>query len=417
MECKKDGQQYEEFCPLRLREEFPVLQQFYEGKPLIYLDNAATMQMPEPVKRRIAAHYETDNANVHRGVHFLSRRTTQAYENARKELGSLLGIKDCEQLVFTAGTTDSINQAAGMVRDFVKPGDEILVTQMEHHSNFLPWMVLAKQCGAKLVVVPVLENGRLDEDAFVQSISAKTKIAAFTQLSNVTGIDNPVGWMCALLKERSDAFILVDGAQGIVHMEFQVPDCDFYCFSGHKLGALTGIGVLYMSDRARRLCKPARYGGGMVHHVSEGEMLLKDGAEGYEAGTPNYVGAISLAEACRFWSRYPRKAVHAHEQALLAELEQALKEIPSLKIIGEGEEKTGCLSFVSSGVSAYDLCTLGNRYGLAVRSGHHCAQPYLSALGVESAARVSVAPYNTMEEIQKAGEIIRETVTFFGRCL
>ena len=406
-----------DFCVEKLRSEFAVLKQTYREQPLIYLDNAATMQMPDAVKRRIVQHYERDNGNVHRGIHFLSARTTEAYENARTLIAEQLGAKNRDQLIFTAGTTDAINQVCSMTAPFLMPGDEIMVTQMEHHSNFLPWMQLAKQSQAKLVVIPVLEDGKLDLEQFYRKMSPRTKIAAFTQLSNVTGVKNPVEKMSSYIRNHTDALILVDGAQGIVHMGYGMPDCDFYCFSGHKLGALTGIGVLCMSERAQKICRPTRFGGGTVYQVSETEMLLKDGAERFEAGTPNYAGAVSLAEACMFWKQYPGRAVREHETRLLTVLEQELCNIPSVRILSEGQEKTGCLSFVSSVAGAYDLCTHFNRYGLAVRSGHHCAQPYLNALGIQSAVRVSVAPYNTMAEIQRAAEIIRETITYFERIL
>ena len=395
-----------------LRAAFPILNQNVQRHPLRYLDNAATMQMPEPVLSRMNAFYHQENANIHRGIHSLSEKATTEYEQVRRTVCRFLGTNDPEEIVFTSGTTASINLTAQMLEPMLKEGDEILVTAMEHHSNLLPWMELAKRKGLTLRVVPVQADGTLDLFAMDQMISEHTRIAAFTEVSNVTGIRNPVASMIELLRKKSPALILIDGAQGVVHGRQCLRDKqpDFYCFSGHKLGAPGGTGVLYIRRAIMDQLKPVSFGGGIVHAVSYDKISYVDGPSLFEPGTPNYPGVIGLGAALEFWMDTEEALDISAEMecTLLENLETALKKIPGLHILGAGQKHYGCLSFVSDQLHAYDICRMLDQYGISVRSGHMCAQPYLNALGYEHAVRVSIAPYNTKEDMEYLVRSLRE---------
>lgn len=407
----------------RIREDFPILRERTAEYPLIYLDNAATMQMPVCVMKRIQEHYLHDHANVHRGFYELSRRSTDSLEEARENIRILTGISDHDQIVFTSGTTASVNMAALMMESELMPDDEIVVTQMEHHSNFLPWQQLSKRTGAKFRIAKIQSDGTLDMENFVSLLSQRTKIVAVTQLSNVSGIENPISEISKIVREKTDAVLLVDGAQGFVHLGFRIPECDFYCFSGHKLGAPTGIGVLYMNEKMMRECTPVVYGGGAVYRVTEQEMFFRDGAERFEAGTPNFVGAIGLSEAMLFWNQYDVSELKKYEDSLLERFRENIEKYLSgqkdgkisIQFMGEKGQKHGCVSFYTPGISAFDFCSFMNQNGIAVRGGHHCAQPYLNALGFDTAVRVSVAPYNTMSEMDRAAECVVQAIQFFER--
>ena len=396
----------------KIQDYFPILKKDIHDHPLVYLDSAATMQMPEPVMERMNAFYRQENANIHRGIHSLSEQATREYEEVRNTVCRFLGSDDPEEIVFTSGTTASINMTAQMLEPMLRGNDEILVTAMEHHSNLLPWMEMAKRKNLTLRVVPVHSDGSLDLTALEQMISEHTRIAAFTEVSNVTSIRNPIASMIELLRKRCPALILIDGAQGIVHGRQSLRDMqpDFYCFSGHKLGAPGGTGVLYIRRKIMDQLKPVSFGGGIVHSVSYDAVSYVNGPSLFEPGTPNYPGVIGLGAALEFWMDVEKEQnlSVAEECGLLKKLEKDLKEIPELHILGEGQRHYGCISFVSDQLHAYDICRMLDQYGIAVRSGHMCAQPYLQALGYEHAVRVSIAPYNTKEDMEYLVRSLRE---------
>lgn len=394
-----------------IRQDFPILETKVNGNQLIYLDNAATMQMPMAVQERMQLFYKTENANIHRGIHTLSENATFQYECVRKKVCQFLRGKKEDKVIFTSGTTDAINQAAEMIGEFLEPGDEIITTAMEHHANFIPWYQLARRYKVKLQIVEVDSRGQIKLDHLESLLSEKTKLVTFTELSNVTGIENPVNEMTALVRSLSNAWILIDGAQGIVHCrkELSDVDCDFYCFSGHKLGAPTGTGALYIKESVFQRLSPSRYGGGTVDKVCRDEIIFVNGPSAFEPGTPNYAGVIGLGTALDYWSLH--KDAADRENELVRELERGLRAIEGVHILGETDHRRGCVSIVIDNVHSYDFCKFLDLNGIAVRSGHLCAMPYLNAFHVEYAVRFSVAPYNTLDEIyitiKKCKEIIK----------
>lgn len=383
-----------------LRREFPLLATQVNGRPLAYLDNAATMQAPRCVIEALEDFYRTSNANVHRGVHALSERATERYEAARAAVARFLGASPSE-VVLTSGTTDSLNRAADMLAGRLGAGDEVLLTEMEHHSNLLPWRHVAARAGARVVYAPIDGEGGLDERAFCRLLSDRTKIVSMTQLSNVTGIAVPVARLCRAAHSCSPAVCVVDGAQGVAHGAQSMPDlgCDLYAFSGHKLGAPTGTGALFIRSDLIGGLAPARFGGGAVVAVTEEGERLRQTVERFEPGTPNYAGFVGLEAAIRFWEGRPWEGRLRHERALLARLEAGLAKVPQVKVLGRTEKRTGAVSFSVGAGSPFDWCKLLDAQGVAVRSGHHCAQPYHKALGCDASVRVSVAPYNTEEDV------------------
>ncbi len=394
-----------------LREDFPILSQRVHGKPLVYLDNAATMQMPRPVMDRMQAFYCAENGNIHRGIHALSESSTEAYENVRGTVCRFLGTGQPGEILFTSGTTASINLTAGMLSGSLRPGDEILITQMEHHSNYIVWQELAGRLSLTLRIVQVRPDGRLDMERFFEMVNERTRIAAFTELSNVTGIGTSAGEMVRFLRENSDARILIDGAQGVAHdrKDIAVLRPDFYCFSGHKLGAPTGTGVLYVRRDVLDTLRPVWFGGGTVRSLTENGPELYDGPSAFEPGTPNYAGIIGMGTALEYWM--DRGACREREQALLGQLEAGLRDMDGVTVLGEAgdsEPRRGCISVVFDGIHSYDMCRFLDQYGVAARSGHLCAVPYLRALGQEHAVRFSVAPYNMADEIAYTLETCRE---------
>ena len=396
-----------------IRSHFPILSERPYGRPLIYLDNAATMQMPDTVMDSVKEHYERCNGNVHRGIHYLSNRSSLDYEEAREKTAAFLRVPDSQEIIFTSGTTQSINMVAWMLAEkAIRQGDEILTTQMEHHSNLLIWQHIVRKKQAVLKYVPVDENGHLEMECFRKELGRKTKLVALTQLSNVTGIENPIREMIRTVRERSDAAVLVDGAQGIVHCKsgLQEMDCDFYCFSGHKLAAPTGTGVLYMKKKWQTELEPAWYGGGTVASVTMQDWHLLDTVERFEPGTPNYAGSIGLGAAIDFFQRYDLKERLQYELELMRRLEQGLSGLEGIGILGKSAERRGALSVKMDGVSPYDMAKFLDQYGIAVRSGHHCSMPYLNALGTETALRISPTIYNTAEEIDFTVEKLREVL-------
>ncbi len=376
-----------------VRQAYPALAGQVHGKPLVYLDNAATSQMARPVWDAVSR-TELRRANVHRGIHAVSEECTAAYEAARAAVAGCLGAQP-EQIRFTSGTTDAVNQTADWLRTQLRPGDRIAVTRMEHHSNFVPWQQICLETGAEFVILPLTASGELNMDAAQKMLAHGVRLVAAAHSSNVLGTVNDIPAL-AELTHKAGGQLFVDGAQGICHEEVDVNalNCDFYAFSGHKLGAPFGIGALY----ARSPLPPARFGGGMVDEVLDDRTTFAAPPQSGEAGTPNISGAVGLAAALDFRKKLP-DGWQAWEDALLEQLEQGLHSIAGVHILGQPCRRSGCLSFTVDGASPYDIAVLLDQLGIAVRSGHHCAQPLLRTLGQEYALRVSPAFYNTPKEI------------------
>jgi cysteine desulfurase/selenocysteine lyase len=385
----------------RVRRDFPILGIRVNGRPLVYLDNAATSQKPVAVIEAITRYYQEENANIHRGVHRLSELATAAYEAARETMGRFLGAGDAEEIIFTRGTTEGINLVAQSYgRSRISPGDEIVVSEMEHHSNIVPWQLLSDETGAMLRVIPVSEAGDLDFAAFEALLSKRTRIVALTQLSNVLGTVNPIRQV-AHLAHQVGAIVVVDGAQSAPHMGVNVRElgCDFFACSGHKMLGPTGIGVLYGRRELLDAMPPYQGGGGMIESVSfQGTTYAKVPAR-FEAGTPHIAGAIGLAAAARYLETVG-PAAHQHESALLAHATAALGQVPGLRIIGAGPgPRASVVSFVLAGIHPHDAGTILDQEGVAVRGGHHCAQPLMRRFGVAGTIRASFSLYNTAAEI------------------
>lgn len=376
-----------------LRAAYPALEAQVHGKPLIYLDNAATAQMPLQVAEAVR-HLELRRGNVHRGIHALSEECTQAYESARSTVADFLGAAP-DQIQFTSGTTDAVNRVADALAATLKPGARIAVTRMEHHSNFVPWQQLCRNTGAEFCILPLTPQGDLDLKQAKELLSPGVTLVAAAHSSNVLGTVNDIPALARLTHAAGGA-LFVDGAQGICHEAVDVAalDCDYYAFSGHKLGAPFGIGALF----CRRPLPPVRYGGGMVDQVLDDRTTFAPAPLCWEAGTPNVSGAVGLARALEVRRALPQ-GWQAWEDGLLERLEQGLSALDRVRVLGHPRRRSGCLSFTVEGASPFDLAVLLDQLGIAVRSGHHCAQPLLRWLGVEYTLRVSPACYNTPEEI------------------
>ena len=381
----------------RIRREFPILN---AGEPLIYLDNAATMQVPETVRQATDRLYDTSYANAHRGVHTLGDRATRAYEDARGSVAAFLGA-DHGEIVFTPGATAGLNLLARSLDPFVTAKSRVVVTEMDHHSNYLPWRELCRRTGADFRVVPVTAGGELDMDALRALLSPPTAIFAFPHVSNVLGTVNPVRGICRMAREAG-VITVVDGAQGIRHETPGVKSlcCDFYVFSGHKIMAGGGIGVLYGRRALLEIIPPAFTGGGMIKTLQGNEFQYAELPERWEAGTPNIAGAVSLAAALKFCGELGWDWIRARETALFRVLEQELKSLKGISVLGEPKRRAGCLSFTVAGMSAQDAAAGFDLRGIAVRAGHHCAIPLHRALGVSASVRMSPAFYNTMPEVR-----------------
>ena len=387
----------------RVRRDFPILASKVHGKPLVYLDNASTSQKPTAVIEAVTGYYERENANIHRGIHYLSELATAAYESARETLKRFLGAAEAEEIIFTRGTTESINLVAqSFGRSRIKPGDEIIVSEMEHHSNIVPWQILARETGAILRVIPVTEAGNLDLDFCARLIGKRTRIVAVTQLSNVLGTVNPVRRIADLAHEAG-AIIVVDGAQSAPHLGVDVHqlDCDFFACSSHKMLGPTGIGVLYGRRDLLDEMPPYQAGGGMIGSVSFEETTYAPIPGKFEAGTPHIAGAIGLAAAVRYIESVGIAAAHQHESELLATAVDRLGDVPGLRLIGAGPgERASVVSFVLDGIHPHDAGTVLDQEGVAVRGGHHCAQPLMRRFGVPGTLRASFSLYNTQAEVE-----------------
>jgi cysteine desulfurase/selenocysteine lyase len=385
----------------RLRREFPILAQRVHGKPLAYLDNAATTQKPRAVLDALRRYYEEDNANVHRGVHLLSERATRAYEDARKKVARFLNAADHREVVFVRGTTEAVNLVAQTFgRTRVGAGDEVLVTHLEHHSNFVPWQMLCQERGARLRVAPVTDAGELDLDALDALLGPRTRLLAVTQVSNALGTVTPLPEIVARAHAKGVP-VLVDGAQGAPHAGFdvQASGADFYALSGHKMYGPTGIGVLWGRREHLDAMPPWQGGGDMILSVELERTVYNRLPYKFEAGTPDISGAIGLGAAVDWIGAVGLEAIAAHERSLLEHAVAALSRIPGIRLVGTPAHRAGVVSFLLGDVHPHDLGTIVDRHGVAIRAGHHCAQPLMKRFGVAATARASVAAYNTHEEI------------------
>jgi len=405
------------FDPATLRSEFPILSRPVRGKPLVYLDNAATTQKPRRVIETLERYYTESNANVHRGVHFLSERATAAYEGARETVRRFLNAKEAREIVFLRGTTEAVNLvAAGFGRSRLKPGDEVLITALEHHSNIVPWQLACEQSGAALKVAPIDDAGQVILEEYAKLLSGRTRIVALAHVSNALGTVNPVGEMIQLA-HAAGAAVLVDGAQAVAHhrVDVQALDCDFYAFSGHKVYGPTGIGALYGRAQWLEALPPYQGGGEMIRQVTFEKTTYADIPQKFEAGTPNIAGAIGLASALDFLIDTGLDAVAAHEHDLLVYATAVASEIPGLRIVGNAAEKSGILSFVLEGVHPHDIATVLDREGVAIRAGHHCAMPVMARYGLAATARASFALYNTRQEVDAlAAAVLKARELFHG---
>ena len=386
---------------VKIRSDFPILAERINGKPLIYLDNGATSQKPQVVLDAIANYYTHMNANIHRGVHALSVRATEAHDAARQTVRKFLNAADTREIIFVRGATEAINLVAQTYgRVHVGAGDEVLITAMEHHSNIVPWQILCEEKGAHLKVAPINDRGELMLDEFARLVGSRTKIVAVTHVSNALGTVVPLRQVIDIA-HRGDVPVLVDGAQAVPHfaVDVQALDCDFYAFSGHKVYGPTGIGVLYGKRALLNAMPPYQGGGDMISSVTFAKTTYNDLPFKFEAGTPDIAGAIALGAALNYITNLGMDKIAAHESELLAYATEAVGAIPGIRLIGTAFDRAGVLSFVLDHVHPHDLGTILDREGIAIRTGHHCAQPVMERFGIAGTARASFAVYNTKEEV------------------
>ena len=400
-----------------IRGQFPILNQEVNGHPLVYLDSAATSQKPLSVLKALDSYYTGYNSNVHRGVHTLGTKATDAYEAAREKVRQFINAKSTEEVVFTRGTTTSLNMIAyGYARVFLKPGDEIVISIMEHHSNLIPWQQAAKATGATLKYFPLQSDGTLSMDDVKNTITDKTKIVAITHVSNVLGTINPIKDIARVAHEKG-AIVVVDGAQAAPHFPVDVQDlnCDFYALSGHKMLGPTGIGVLYGKKELLEKMEPVEFGGEMIDFVELYDSTWKELPWKFEAGTPIIAGAIGLAEAIDFLHSVGFDYIQKHEQELMAYAFEKLEKIDGLTIYGPKDltKRSGVITFNLDGVHPHDVATVLDTEGIAIRAGHHCAQPLMKWLKVTATARASFHVYNTMEDIERLAEGLVKSKEFF----
>lgn len=385
----------------KYRRDFPILSRTVNGKPLVYFDNGATTQKPKQVIDSIVQYYSEYNANIHRGVHRLSQQASEAYEAARRKVRVHLGAEHDEEIIFTRGTTESINLVAhAYLHNRLNPGDEIVITGMEHHSNILPWQLLCEEQQAVLRVIPVTESGELDREILQKIFSPRTRFFAFTHVSNTMGTVNPAKELTAFAHSHNVP-VLIDGAQAVPHMHVDVSEigCDFYCFSGHKVYAPTGIGALYVRKENLADMIPYQAGGGTIRTVTFEKTEYVQGPLKYEAGTPNIEGAIGLGVALDYVNSIGIGAIAEHEHSLLLDAKEKLSHIPGLRFIGDAGTQAGVISFVIGNLHPFDIGTILDQQGIAVRTGHHCTQPLMQRFDIPGTVRVSFALYNTTEEI------------------
>jgi len=400
----------------RIRADFPILQRTVHGKPLVYFDTAASAQRPLAVLNAIDSFYRNHNANIHRGVHTLSQEATEDYEQARLKVAGFINASTDQECIFTRGTTESINLVAhSFVRPRLQAGDEILISWMEHHSNIVPWQLLCEETGAVLKVVPMNQRGELEMDALAEMLTERVKFLAVVQISNALGTINPVAKICALAKQRGIP-VLIDGAQAVPHqpVDVQALDCDFYCFSGHKMYGPTGIGVLWGRYKHLQAMRPYQGGGEMIRHVSFEKSTFNDAPGKFEAGTPNIAGAVGLGAAVDYLQGLGMQNVEAWEAQLLAYGTEKLTRIDGFRMIGTAAHKAGVMSFVLGNIHANDVGTLVDLHGVAIRTGHHCAMPVAQFFGLPATARASLGVYNTFAEIDILADALGKTIEMFA---
>jgi len=401
----------------RVRAEFPILAQPVNGRPLVYLDNGATSQKPRPVIDAIRDYYESDNANVHRGLHALSERATTAYEGARDTVRAFLNAADRREIVFVRGATEGLNLIAqSWARPRLGPGDEIVITTMEHHSNIVPWQLLCRQTGARLRVAPIHDSGELDMEAFIGLVGPRTRVVAAAHVSNALGTVNPAREIIDAA-HGVGAVAVLDGAQAAPHgaIDVRALGCDFYVFSSHKCYGPTGMGVLYGRAELLEEAEPYQGGGDMIRTVSFEESTWNDIPYKFEAGTPHIAGAIGLGAAIEFMVGLGMDAIAAHERGVLEYATEALERLEGVRIIGTAREKAGILSFVVEGVHPHDVGTIVDRHGVAIRAGHHCAMPLMKRYRVPATSRASLALYNTTADIDALVESLHAVKEIFDR--
>ena len=399
-----------------IREDFPILREQAHGHPLIYFDSAATSQKPRAVMEALRNFYEHDNANVHRGLHTLSSRSTEAYEKARRRVAEYMGAASADEIIFTRGTTESINLVAqAWGGKFIHEGDVVLLTEMEHHSNLVPWQLLAERSGARLRFVPVLDDGTLDLERLSALLTPEVKLFAFTHISNSLGTINPVAELCEKA-HAVGALALVDAAQSVGHLTIDVREmgCDFVAFSGHKMCGPTGIGVLYVRKEILDSIPPWHGGGEMIVSVALEKSTFKKAPHRFEAGTPNIAGAIGLAAAIDYLDRIGRAVIFEHDSELARYAFDRVSELPGTRVFGPAEGRGALVGFVMEAAHPHDLTTFADQYGLALRGGHHCNQPLMRRFGVSGTTRASFYFYNTMEEIDRMIEILHKAARFFS---
>lgn len=403
----------------KIRQDFAILDQVVNDEPLVYLDNAATTQKPQVVLDTLMTYYREDNANVHRGVHTLAERATAAYEASREKIRQFINAKSTKEILFTRGTTTGLNWVGRFAEQVLEPGDEVVISIMEHHSNIIPWQEACKKVGAKLVYA-YLKDGQLDMEDLANKISEKTKFVSLAQVSNVLGCINPVKEI-AQMAHQVGAYMVVDGAQSAPHMAIDVQDldCDFFTLSGHKMLGPTGIGVLYGKEEILNQMNPIEFGGEMIDFVYEQEATWKELPWKFEAGTPNIAGAIALGAAVDYLSALGMGNVHAYEQELVDYVLPKLQAIEGLTVYGpeDSGKHAGVIAFNIDGLHPHDVATALDYEGVAVRAGHHCAQPLINHLGISSATRASFYIYNTKEDCDKLVEAILATKEFFNGTL
>jgi len=394
---------HQKFDPEMIRADFPVLHQSVRGKPLVYLDSAASAQKPKSVIERLDRYYREEHSNIHRGVHFLSEQATEHYEAVRQKVANLMGVADPDEIIFVKGATEGINLVAhGFTHSVLQPGDEILITEMEHHANIVPWQIAAEQTGARLVVIPVDADGIIDQSAFRKLLSEKTKLLAFTHVSNALGTINPV-------REMIDAAhalnvpVLLDGAQSYPHMgvDHRDLDWDFTVFSGHKLFGPTGIGVLHGKRAWLERFPPYQSGGDMIEKVRFEGTVYKGIPGKFEAGTPHIAGVIGLGEAVDYLNSMDRLAARKHEDGLLEAARKGLAAIDGVRLVGNAPDRAGAVSFLVGDIHAHDIGTFLDADGIAIRAGHHCVQPLLAKYGLAATARASFSFYNNMDDVER----------------
>ncbi|MEM7434131.1 MAG: cysteine desulfurase [Myxococcota bacterium] len=400
----------------RARADFPAAHQEVHGKPLAYLDSAASTLKPQVVIDEVADAYSRDSANIHRAVHLLSQRATMRFEEAREKARAFLNARRAAEIIFTRGTTESVNLVAqSWARTFLHQGDEVVVTELEHHSNIVPWQIVCQQVGAELVVVPMTDRGEITVEAFASCLTPRTRLVAMAHVSNALGTVLPVEELTALAHERG-AVVLLDGAQAVAHVpvDVQALDCDFYAFSAHKLYGPTGVGVLYGRERLLEGMPPYQGGGDMIRSVTFEETLYNDLPYKFEAGTPNIAGAIGLGAAIDYFTSWDLAAVHAHEEELLRYGTEALTSIDGLRLVGTAQDKVSVLSFVMDQAHPHDIGTIVDAEGVAIRTGHHCAQPVMAHYGIAATSRASIGIYNTTDDIDALVRALGRVKEMFG---